>query len=60
MAQLFYAGPNRQPLPVSDDVVDSMLTIGSLTPETLVWQEGMAEWKPLRVVRIWLIMIWSP
>lgn len=51
MAQLFYAGPNRQPLPVSDDVVDSLLSIGSLTPDTLVWQEGMAEWKPLRVVR---------
>lgn len=51
MAQLFYAGPNRQPLPVNDDVVDSMLSIGSLTPESLVWQEGMAEWKPLRLVR---------
>ena len=51
MAQLFYAGPNRQPLPVNDDVVDSMLSIGSLTPESLVWQEGMAEWQPLRVVR---------
>lgn len=51
MAQLYYAGPNRQPLPVSDDVADSMLSIGSLTPDTLVWQEGMAEWKPLRIVR---------
>ncbi len=60
MAQLFYAGPNRQPLPVSDDVVDSMLTIGSLTPETLVWQEGMAEWKPLRVVRPDLVKAGPP
>lgn len=51
MAQLFYAGPNRQPLPVSEDVIDSMLSIGSLTPDSLVWQEGMAEWKPLKVVR---------
>lgn len=51
MAQLFYAGPNRQPLPVADDVVDSMLSIGSLTPDSLVWQEGMTEWKPLKVVR---------
>ena len=51
MAQLFYAGPNRQPLPVSEDVVDSLLSIGSLTPDSLVWHEGMAEWKPLKVVR---------
>lgn len=51
MAQLFYAGPNRQPLPVTDDVVESMLTTGSLTPDTLVWEEGMPEWKPLRAVR---------
>lgn len=51
MAQLFYAGPNRQPLPVSEDVIDSMLSIGSLTPDSLVWQEGMAEWKPLKLVR---------
>ena len=51
MAQLFYAGPNRQPLPVSEDVVDSLLSIGSLTPDSLVWHEGMTEWKPLKVVR---------
>lgn len=51
MAQLFYAGPNRQPIPVNDDVVDSLLSIGSLTPDSLVWQEGMPEWKPLKEVR---------
>lgn len=51
MAQLYYAGPNRQPLPVSEDVLDSMLSIGSLTPDSLVWEEGMPEWKPLRLVR---------
>ncbi len=51
MAQLFYAGPNRQPLPAADDVLESMLSIGSLTPDSLVWQEGMTEWKPLKVVR---------
>jgi uncharacterized protein (TIGR00266 family) len=60
MAQLFYAGPNRQPLPVADDVVDSMLSIGSLTPESLVWQEGMTEWKPLRVVRPDLVKAGPP
>jgi uncharacterized protein (TIGR00266 family) len=51
MAQLYYAGPNRQPLPVNDDVVDSLLSIGSLTPDSLVWQEGMTEWLPLKKVR---------
>ncbi len=51
MPQLYYAGPNRQPLPVADDVVDAMLNIGSLTRDSLVWEEGMTEWKPLHVVR---------
>ncbi len=51
MAQLFYAGPDRQPLPVNDNVVEDMLSIGSLTPNSLVWQEGMTDWKPLREVR---------
>ena len=51
MAQLFYAGPDRQPIPASEDVIDSLLKIGSITPDTLVWWDGQAEWKPLRLVR---------
>ena len=41
MAQLYYAGPNRQPLPVADDRVVAMLEFGTLTPVSLVWEEGM-------------------
>jgi|688.fasta_scaffold2234058_1 hypothetical protein len=41
MPQLYYAGPNRQPLPVVDDRVVAMLEIGTLTPVSLAWEEGM-------------------
>ncbi len=41
MALLYYAGPNCQPLPVADDRVVAMLEIGTLTPISLVWKEGM-------------------
>jgi uncharacterized protein (TIGR00266 family) len=60
MPQLYYAGPNRQPLAVADDAIDAMLKNGSLSPASLVWEEGMAEWKPLQVVRPGLIKTGPP
>ena len=51
MPQLYYAGPSRQPHPVADDRVVAMLEIGTLTPISLVSEEGMTEWQPLHVVR---------
>lgn len=50
MAQYFYAGPNRQPIPVTEAEVPALLHVGTITPATLFWKEGMPEWKPLREV----------
>ncbi|HEX2746721.1 MAG TPA: AIM24 family protein, partial [Verrucomicrobiales bacterium] len=51
MAQIYYSGPNRQPVIVDDSALPGLLQSGALTPATLVWMEGMADWKPLREVR---------
>lgn len=51
MAQIYYSGPNRQPVIVNDSELPGLLQNGTLTPATLVWMDGMADWKPLREVR---------
>lgn len=30
--------------------VPELLRLGSVTPDTLAWREGMAEWKPVRKI----------
>jgi hypothetical protein len=60
MSQLYYAGPNRQSVAVADDAIDAMLKNDSLSPASLVWAEGMAEWKTLQVVRPGLIKTGPP
>ncbi len=51
MAQIYYSGPNRQPVIVNDTEIPALVRAGTVTPATLVWMEGMADWKPLREVR---------
>jgi uncharacterized protein (TIGR00266 family) len=51
MAQIYYSGPNRQPVIANDSDLPGLLRSGALTPATLVWMEGMADWKPLSEVR---------
>ena len=51
MAQIYYSGPNRQPVIVDDSVLPSLIQNGTVTAATLVWKEGMGDWKPLRDVR---------
>lgn len=51
MAQIYYSGPNRQPVSVDESAVPSLLQNGTVIPATLVWMDGMADWKPLREVR---------
>ena len=43
----YYANDGRQTGPVSDPELDALVTSGVVRPETLVWQEGMANWLPL-------------
>lgn len=51
MSPLFYAGPNRQPILLDEASIAALLRAGTLQRETLVWQEGMADWLPLHQVR---------
>jgi len=47
----FYALAGQQQGPVDDAQLDALLNAGTITPETLVWREGMAGWQPLRQAR---------
>ncbi len=51
MAQIYYSGPNRQPVIVNDTEIPALIRAGTVTPATLVWMDGMADWKPLNDVR---------
>ncbi|HSY44404.1 MAG TPA: DUF4339 domain-containing protein [Candidatus Acidoferrum sp.] len=47
----FYSDGNQQIGPVSDAQLDELLRSGKISPNTLVWREGMAQWQPLNIVR---------
>ena len=51
MAQIYYSGPNRQPVIVNETELPALVRAGTVTPATLVWRDGMADWKPLKDVR---------
>lgn len=42
----YYAESNERRGPVDDAAFQSLVAAGTITPETLVWSEGMAEWTP--------------
>jgi uncharacterized RDD family membrane protein YckC len=42
----FYAQEGRQTGPVSEPEFERLIRDGAVTPETLVWHSGMAEWQP--------------
>ena len=47
----FYALGGQQQGPVDDGQLDGLVTAGTITPDTLVWREGLANWQPLRQAR---------
>src|SRR5262245_12606860 len=47
----FYALGGQQQGPVDDGQLDALAAAGTITPDTLVWREGMANWQPLRHAR---------
>lgn len=47
----YYAQDGKQIGPVSSDDLKLLVQSGTLTPESLLWQEGMADWKPAGGVR---------
>jgi uncharacterized protein (TIGR00266 family) len=51
MPQIYYSGPNRQPVIVNDTEIPGLVAKGTVRAETLVWMDGMSDWKPLKEVR---------
>ena len=47
----YYAVGQQQQGPVDDAPFDALIAAGTITPDTLVWREGQANWQPLRVAR---------
>ena len=44
--QWYYVRDNQRQGPVAQAEFDALVANGTITPATLVWREGMAEWKP--------------
>ncbi len=47
MADWFYGKDNAQHGPVLDSEIRDLLSSGQITPQTIVWREGMPDWIPL-------------
>lgn len=47
----FYAIAGEQKGPVTPEQLDALLAQGVITPDTLVWREGLPAWQPLRSAR---------
>ncbi len=47
----YYASNGQQLGPVDDTQLDALVAAGTVTPDSLVWREGMANWQPLSEAR---------
>ena len=47
----YYASNGQQLGPVDDAQLDALVAAGTVTPDSLVWREGMANWQPLGQAR---------
>ena len=47
----FYESGGSQQGPVSEVELDRLIAEGKITPDTLIWREGMAGWMPMRTAR---------
>jgi hypothetical protein len=48
MAEWYYSEDNQQRGPVADNALRALRAAGTVTDDTLVWRDGMTEWKPYR------------
>ncbi|MBU6402335.1 MAG: DUF4339 domain-containing protein, partial [Verrucomicrobia bacterium] len=46
----YYADAGKQAGPITETELVQLAQTGKITPETLVWHEGMANWQPFREV----------
>lgn len=47
----YYVDAGQQAGPVNDAQLQQLVNSGKILPETLVWQEGMANWQPYQEVK---------
>lgn len=47
----YYESGGQQQGPATDQDLDRLLAEGKITPDTLVWREGLPGWTPLRTAR---------
>src|SRR5437868_11778858 len=47
----YYSDAGQQKGPVTDDQFEQLVRDGAIQSATLVWREGMTDWKPLAQVR---------
>src|SRR5438093_10881039 len=48
----FYANAGQQVGPVTETEFDNLVRTGTIQADTLVWREGMPEWRPYRDVAV--------
>src|SRR5690349_19291582 len=51
MANYHYVANGQAQGPVPEAELDQMISSGGITPETLIWTEGMSEWQSYATVR---------
>lgn len=51
MADWFYGKDNAQHGPVSDLEIRNLISTDQITPDTMIWREGMSDWLPLKDVQ---------
>ena len=47
----YYESGGQQNGPVTDSDLDRLLAEGKITPDTLIWREGLPGWAPMRTAR---------
>lgn len=50
MALWYYGSNGNQHGPVEEAELRAMIAAGSVGPQTLVWRDGMADWRPMSTV----------
>jgi uncharacterized RDD family membrane protein YckC len=48
----YYVENGQQSGPVTDAQLEELRLAGTITPDTLVWREGMSDWQPYRDVKV--------
>lgn len=60
MKQWFYSEDSQQMGPVAESELSALLEQGRISPDALVWSEGMAEWTPLGQVAEFNLSPYAP